>query len=138
MRIMYDCIYPSGPDQVHAPEVPICSSLPNTGANQVLYILLAIGVCMVVTGLLLYIHSKVKRPHRMRFRTFNRLRAKLNNYFWLPCPLCGRYFGGHEWLIHYDLVATIPDENNERVNIGICPDCTLDGKGRRRDVLRGL
>lgn len=30
-------------------------------------------------------------------RTFHRLYAKIVGYFWLPCPICGRYFGGHEW-----------------------------------------
>lgn len=29
-------------------------------------------------------------------RLFNRLWAMLWGYFWLPCPLCGRMFGGHE------------------------------------------
>jgi hypothetical protein len=23
--------------------------------------------------------------------------ASIANYFWLPCPLCRRYSGGHEW-----------------------------------------
>jgi hypothetical protein len=23
--------------------------------------------------------------------------AKKNGYFWLPCPVCGEHFGGHEW-----------------------------------------
>lgn len=23
--------------------------------------------------------------------------AKLRNYFWMPCPRCGKFFGGHEW-----------------------------------------
>lgn len=32
-----------------------------------------------------------------RPRWFQRLRAWLGGYFWLPCPLCGRKFGGHEW-----------------------------------------
>ena len=22
--------------------------------------------------------------------------ARANGYFWLPCPRCGHYFGGHE------------------------------------------
>lgn len=26
-----------------------------------------------------------------------RLYAKLNGYFWLPCNICGKMFGGHEW-----------------------------------------
>ena len=29
-------------------------------------------------------------------RLFHKLWAKLGGYFWLPCPLCGRMFGGHE------------------------------------------
>lgn len=24
------------------------------------------------------------------------LRARLGGYFWMPCPLCGEMFGGHE------------------------------------------
>lgn len=34
-------------------------------------------------------------PYRPRW--LNRLYAGLFGYFWLPCPLCGEYFGGHEW-----------------------------------------
>lgn len=29
-------------------------------------------------------------------RVFARLRAFFGGYFWLPCPRCGRAFGGHE------------------------------------------
>jgi hypothetical protein len=29
-------------------------------------------------------------------RILHRLYAHLFGYFWLPCPLCGRMFGGHE------------------------------------------
>jgi hypothetical protein len=29
-------------------------------------------------------------------RFLNRIYAHLFGYFWLPCPNCGRYFGGHE------------------------------------------
>ena len=28
---------------------------------------------------------------------FNKLYANIKGYFWLPCPICGNYFGGHEW-----------------------------------------
>lgn len=24
------------------------------------------------------------------------MRAHVGGYFWMPCPLCGRMFGGHE------------------------------------------
>lgn len=29
-------------------------------------------------------------------KLYHKLYAKLNGYFWLPCPVCGEYFGGHE------------------------------------------
>lgn len=29
-------------------------------------------------------------------RTLHRLYAWLFGYFWLPCPVCGKMFGGHE------------------------------------------
>lgn len=29
-------------------------------------------------------------------RLYHRIRAALTGYFWLPCPRCGRMFGGHE------------------------------------------
>lgn len=29
-------------------------------------------------------------------RRLHRLYAWLFGYFWLPCPICGRMFGGHE------------------------------------------
>ena len=31
-----------------------------------------------------------------RWRWLNWIYAPLNGYFWLPCPLCGKNFGGHE------------------------------------------
>lgn len=34
--------------------------------------------------------------HGRRLRWLNQLYASLNNYFWLPCPLCSDHFGGHE------------------------------------------
>ena len=43
--------------------------------------------------------------------------ASLFGYFWLPCPLCDEYFGGHEWL----------DDNSLWINYGeaegVCPNC---------------
>lgn len=34
---------------------------------------------------------------KVKFKRFlNRIYARLHGYFWLPCPNCGRYFGGHE------------------------------------------
>lgn len=36
--------------------------------------------------------TTLRRP-----RFLQRLYAWLHGWFWLPCPVCGRKFGGHEW-----------------------------------------
>jgi len=56
--------------------------------------------------------------------------AHTNNYFWLPCPLCGEYFGGHEWLSGED-GSSIPKPEAPNSFIGICPACTRSGAGLR-------
>lgn len=66
-------------------------------------------------------------------RLLHRLYATLGGYFWLPCPLCGREFGGHEWREVGGHLSDIPDE----VVVGfaggtaICPRCTAAGAGCR-------
>ena len=65
-------------------------------------------------------------------REVARLRAQSGGYFWLPCPLCDREFGGHEWRSVGGHVEFIP--NNPGVDLtgtGICPDCTAAGAGCR-------
>jgi len=42
------------------------------------------------------IHDYLIRMNFMVPRILHKWYAKLNHYFWLPCPVCGRYFGGHE------------------------------------------
>ena len=32
----------------------------------------------------------------MRIEWFERLKANMGGYFWLPCPMCGKMYGGHE------------------------------------------
>lgn len=67
----------------------------------------------------------------MENREKNRRIASRGGYFWLPCPLCGQMFGGHEWMVDQNkYVPTIPDPNGPvGAGIGICPDCTVAGKG---------
>jgi len=67
----------------------------------------------------------------MKDRTYNRLYAYLHGYFWLPCPLCGQYFGGHEWRDYDGKPSSIP--TGPFSGRGICPDCTRAGKGRWPD-----
>jgi hypothetical protein len=49
-------------------------------------------------------------------RFFNKKYANLCGYFWLPCPICGEYFGGHEWGI--GSLMTSPSRGK-----GVCNHC---------------
>lgn len=64
--------------------------------------------------------AAAKRRWMRRHRIRRRLRALLGGYFWLPCPLCGTRFGGHEWIGNVCLPET------ESSNRAICPACELD------------
>lgn len=52
-------------------------------------------------------------PFKPRF--LNKIWAKIHGLFWLPCHLCNKDFGGHEWY---------GSDNN--TNTAICPECVLD------------
>jgi hypothetical protein len=49
--------------------------------------------------------------------------AFLLGYFWLPCPLCGRFSGGHEW-DGFNPRASMPVPGEPNRYRGICPSCT--------------
>lgn len=50
--------------------------------------------------------------------------------FWLPCPLCGHEFGGHEWRQVRGRTASVPDPAGGPGNaVGICPRCTRARRG---------
>ncbi|RDI49187.1 hypothetical protein [Nocardia mexicana] len=61
-----------------------------------------------------------REPHREH--------ARGCGYFWLPCPLCGNHFGGHE------IVGSIRGDENEQGRTtwwSICPVCTAERNGGR-------
>jgi hypothetical protein len=58
------------------------------------------------------IGKRLKKP-----RWIQHLYADLFGYFWLPCPLCGEYFGGHEWLDNCDIMTSPYDGS------GVCANC---------------
>ncbi len=62
-----------------------------------------------------------------RQRLSAKVYAKSHGYFWLPCPLCGMEFGGHEWGDIGGKSSTIWSGKGKAT--GICPQCTRDGKG---------
>ena len=69
----------------------------------------------------------MKYPFR-RPRWLHRWHAWQMGYFWRPCPICGRNFGGHEW------AATLMlDESRGRAVCPLCVDTT-----KRRNEMGGL
>lgn len=65
-----------------------------------------------------------------RWRGFHRWWAKRAGFFWLPCPLCGHEFGGHEW--RSGEAAEIPDPTQHGAYRGVCPPCTRNREGATR------
>lgn len=63
-------------------------------------------------------------------RIFHRLYAKALGYFWLPCPICGKYFGGHESFFG---VPLIDDDGHAYVTCSV--GCSRESK--RLNVSRG-
>ena len=57
-------------------------------------------------------------------RTLHRIYAWMFGYFWLPCPVCGRMFGGHE-IANAFTAALITDHGHAYC---VCPDpqCSHD------------
>lgn len=59
-------------------------------------------------------------------RLAHKLYANAFGYFWLPCVLCRKTFGGHE------ITDTIPDPTRgEGCGVMICPACTAERNGGR-------
>ena len=70
----------------------------------------------------------------MKHRRFNKIYAKVFGYFWIPCPICGQMFGGHEWK-SYDGMSSAIRTGKPGINKGICKDCTLKGLGDKPDYI---
>ncbi len=66
-------------------------------------------------------------------RWMHRLYAGLGGYFWLPCPLCGRFFGGHEWRLPHQTWF-------ESIGSGrpVCPGCAGSAVVRQREREVGM
>jgi hypothetical protein len=54
-------------------------------------------------------------------RFLHRWYAQTFGYFWLPCPLCGRPFGGHEWGRTLERPACII--TGPGTGTGVCDGC---------------
>lgn len=64
----------------------------------------------------------------MRNRLWNRVRAFFGGYFWLPCPICGKNFGGHE--IGDGTLMTDPGGG-----LSVCRDCSEEATRRSQRFL---
>jgi hypothetical protein len=65
-----------------------------------------------------------------RFRQIHQGYAAVFGFFWLPCPLCDKPYGGHEWRNVANRCCSVPDPlGGPGRTIGICPACTRAGKG---------
>lgn len=53
-------------------------------------------------------------------RWINHAYAELLGYWWLPCPVCGRHYGGHE-----RTDASIPTDELDKFQSVCSPDCAL-------------
>ena len=63
-------------------------------------------------------------------RATHRVFAKALGFFWIPCPLCGAEFGGHEWRDIDGKCSSIP-AGEPNTGTAICPACTRAGRGHR-------
>ena len=58
----------------------------------------------------------------------HRVWAFVMGYFWMPCPLCGESFGGHEWAGGASSIR-VRGFVTYANGVGICPVCTELGLG---------
>ena len=70
----------------------------------------------------------------MRF--LNKLYANLFGYFWLPCPICGRMFGGHEK--HGDPSLLLEVDGNFCRSKCICKHCGKKAEELNRKFINNL
>jgi len=63
---------------------------------------------------------------KLRLRWFNKIYALALGYFWLPCPMCGKEFGGHEWTDGYAGIPKISEGGTwlSGTGTGVCPECS--------------
>ncbi len=55
-------------------------------------------------------------------RLLHRSWAFLRGYSWIPCPICKKRFGGHEWEAGNELWIT------ERDSVAVCPRCVAEAE----------
>ena len=66
-----------------------------------------------------------KMPYQPRL--LNWMIAAWGGLFWMPCPICSKHFGGHEWseCLHTSFCS----------GQGVCPQCVLEARKRNKTNL---
>lgn len=64
------------------------------------------------------------------FRLMHKLYAHAFGYFWLPCPVCGEPFGGHEAHRHTEAVLC---EDGHAYCVCPKPECNAEARRRRQE-----
>lgn len=59
-------------------------------------------------------------------RLLHRLYANLMGYFWLPCPRCGEFMGGHEW--KHTGIGVLTETPG--LTKGVCNKCAVEIQSR--------
>jgi len=68
-------------------------------------------------------HARFIRLLPQCWRWLHRGYACAFGFFWLPCVLCGRLYGGHQ------AAGEVPDPTRgPGSGIAVCPQCVKDGK----------
>ena len=65
------------------------------------------------------------KGENMKRRLLNKVYARLTGRFWLPCPICGQMFGGHEWGGSLKI--------STRRREGVCLDCKEEADRRNKE-----
>ena len=63
-------------------------------------------------------------------RWMHKLYARFFGFFWLPCPLCGDLFGGHEWRSR----AAVLWHKDRSGGTGVCEKCIPEAQERNRRI----
>lgn len=66
-------------------------------------------------------------------RILHKIYAHLFYYFWKPCPICGREFGGHEKL--GGVLFTREYAPNSYVVEAVCENCGEEASSRNKGFL---
>ncbi len=92
-----------------------------------------IAIIVVIASLILFfIFFTVSRSWMPKI--IRHYYANVFGYFWLPCPICGDYFGGHEAKA-VDFVEIEDPLGGKNYKVGICPNKICQEEAREKEKI---